>query len=116
MRLAGLACVFAFWAGTGNTVVQADLRESDSPFGVLEFLNWDHDWNGRHYSDQKVQRAVTLMKEAGIEWLRMDFLLDDIEPKKGEFHFEKYDRLVEVLEKNGIKILGMLDYNTSWGE
>ena len=92
----------------------ADPRDSESPFGVLEFLPWDHEWNGHHNAPEKAERTVKLMKEAGVGWARMDFLWDDIEPSQGRWDFKKYDRLVELLSKNDIKILGLLNYNTGW--
>ncbi len=93
---------------------ELDSRDSKSPFGVLEFLPWDHEWNGHHYSPEKVEKAVALMKEAGIGWIRMDFLWDDVEPSEDQWKFEKYDRIVELLSKNEIKILGLLNYNATW--
>ena len=91
-----------------------DARDSDSPFGVLDFLSWDHEWNHGHYNGDKVEKAAGLMKEAGVAFVRMDFLWSDIEPVRGTFEFKKYDRIVEILSKKGIKILGLLDYNASW--
>lgn len=86
-----------------------------SPFGVLEFLHWDHPWNNYKYSCKKdLEKAVTLMREAGVGWVRMDFLWEDIEPEQGEFEFEKYDYILDLLSKNNINILGILDYSTGW--
>lgn len=87
----------------------------DNPFGVLEFLHWDHDWNSYKYRSQEdLEKAISLMKQAGIGWVRMDFLWEDIEPRQGEFSFEKYDRIVELLNANGISILGLLNYCAPW--
>ena len=91
-------------------------RDSDSPFGVLDFLVWDHDWNAHHYTLEKVERAAQLMKEAGVGFVRMDFLWSDLEPEKGRWDFDKYDRLLEILSKNNIKILGLLNYNAAWAK
>lgn len=103
-----LLSAFSAWA-------EPDARDSNSPFGVLDFPHWDHDWNAHHYSGDKVERAARLMQEAGIGFIRMDFLWDDIEPEKGRFVFDKYDRIVDIFSRHQIKILAMLDYNTSWG-
>ncbi len=108
-------CTLGTLVAGGAVRASDDPRDSKSRFGVLEFLQWDHDWNAHHYAGGKPERAVALMKEAGVGFVRMDFIWDDVEPKKGEFRFEKYDRLVETLDRGGIKILGLLDYNTSWG-
>jgi hypothetical protein len=87
----------------------------DSPFGVLEFLNWNHKWNHYKYSDNaSLQKVVKLMKEANVGWVRMDFAWEEIEPQAGRFDFKKYDNVVSLLGKNNINILGLLDYTASW--
>ncbi len=100
---------------TPNVVFSAnDTRDSQSPFGVLDFLAWDHSWNNHHYPSDKIEKSIELMKEAGVGFVRMDFLWDDIEPTSGNFQFEKYDKIVGLLTSHGIKILGLLSYNASW--
>jgi len=85
------------------------------PFGVLEFLHWNHDWNRYKYSSpRQFKNAIRLMKEAGMAWVRMDFLWDEIEPKQGEFDFAKYDNIVDLLKKNNLNVLGILDYSAPW--
>jgi hypothetical protein len=87
----------------------------NSPFGVLEFLHWDFQWANYKYADEEdLKKSLALMKEAGVSWVRMDFLWQDIEPKDEEFVFEKYDRIVELAYQNGINILGLFDYNSGW--
>jgi hypothetical protein len=54
------------------------------------------------------------MKEAGVGFVRMDFLWEDIEPERGKFQFDKYDYIVDLLYKNNIGILGLLNYSTDW--
>ena len=44
----------------------------------------------------------------------MDFLWQDIEPEEGNFKFDKYDQIVELLAKNNIHILGILNYSVGW--
>lgn len=91
-----------------------DRRDTANPFGVLDFLPWDHEWNNHHYGGDQVEKSVALMKEAGVGFVRMDFLWNDIEPARGKFDFEKYDRIVASLDRAGIKILGLLNYNAGW--
>ena len=87
----------------------------NSPFGVLEFLQWNHDWNFYKYSSsEQLQKSIDLMKECGAATVRMDFLWEDIEPKQGSFSFEKYDLIVDLLNKNNITILGLLNYTAPW--
>lgn len=87
----------------------------NSPFGALAFLNWNHAWNNYMYPDKAtLNKAVRLLKEAHIGWVRMDFLWQDIQPLKDQFDFAKYDYIVELLSRNNIKILGLLDYYADW--
>lgn len=87
----------------------------DSPFGILEFLHWDFQWaNYKYANEEDLKKAVALMKEAGVAWVRMDFLWQDIEPQDGQFDFSKYDRIVELVYKNGINMLGIFNYNAGW--
>lgn len=85
-----------------------------NPFGVLAFLHWNHPWNSYKYNEKNLGRAVRLIKEAGIRYVRFDFLWEDIEPYPGEFHFSKYDYIVNLFTENQIRILGILNYSTSW--
>lgn len=86
-----------------------------SPFGVLEFLNWDFPWaNYKYASEEDLKKSVALLKEAGVGWVRMDFLWADIEPQEGQFDFTKYDRIVKIVYENGINILGLFNYNSGW--
>jgi len=89
--------------------------DMQSPFGVLEFFPWNHCWNNYKFSCAKdIEKTARLMKEAGISWVRMDFLWQEIEPEKEKFEFDKYDEIVDVLSKNGLNILGILHYSTDW--
>jgi len=87
----------------------------NSPFGVLEFLPWNQAWNNYKYpDDQALEKAILLMHDAGVGWIRLDFLWEDIEAKEGSFDFTKYDNIVKLLEREGIHILGILHYSTDW--
>lgn len=103
--------------GVVNTIDPSpyDWREIGyQPFGVLAFLGWRHDWNNYKYSESDLEQAVKLLNEAGVAFVRMDFLWEDIESVKGTFVFDKYDFIVDLLSRNNIHILGMLDYSASW--
>lgn len=87
----------------------------DNPFGVLEFLHWNHPWNNHKYSSiRDLERSTSLMQEAGVGWVRVDFLWGDIEPEEGKFDFSKYDDIVRLLRSKGIHILGILHYSADW--
>lgn len=87
----------------------------NNPFGVLEFLHWNHSWNSYKYSgNPDLEKAISLMHSAGVGWVRLDFLWEDIEPVEGNFDFAKYDNIVKLVRNKGIHILGILHYSANW--
>lgn len=94
---------------------RAENEMKKNPFGVLEFLHWNHDWNNFQYpGDAELEKAARMMRDVGVGMVRMDFLWQDVEPRRGEFDFARYDRIVDILSANGIEILGILDYSADW--
>ncbi len=87
----------------------------DNPFGVLEFLHWDHSWNANKYHTRaELDKAADAVLHCGAGIVRVDFLWQDIEPSPGKYDFAKYDRIVDALSSRGIEILGILDYSSDW--
>lgn len=84
------------------------------PFGVLEFLSWNHDWNNYKYSEEDLGKIAALLAQTGVSFVRMDFLWQDIEPEKGNFVFDKYDLIVDLLSQKNIRILGLVGYSVPW--
>lgn len=94
-----------------------DARDSKSPYGVLAFLDFNHEWNNYHYdTPEKIEKALTMMEQAGVGFVRMTFEWNDIEPEPGKFEFEKYDHLVEALARHRLRVLGILAFNAPWAE
>ncbi|MBU1125948.1 MAG: cellulase family glycosylhydrolase [Candidatus Omnitrophica bacterium] len=89
--------------------------DEDNPFGVLEFLHWAHPWNHNKYTNpEDLLKAIALIRDAGIGWIRMDFLWEDIQPRNGESNFSRYDTIVELVYRSKINILGILNYTAPW--
>ncbi len=93
----------------------ADPPSSESPFGVLDFLDWNDDWNDFQYdSTEKMERAADLMEKAGVGMIRQTFPWTGIEPEKGKFHFERYDQILDIVERHHLPLLGVLGYSAAW--
>ncbi|MDD5129629.1 MAG: family 1 glycosylhydrolase [Candidatus Omnitrophica bacterium] len=96
-------------------MVKPEKENLENPFGVLEFLHWNHSWNNYKYPGGRgLEKTISLMQKAGVGWVRLDFLWSDIEAQEGSFDFIKYDNLVKLLKAKGIHILGILHYSTNW--
>lgn len=77
------------------------------PFGANTFLGWEVDLAKR-------ERTVQMMKAAHIGWLKEQFLWDQIEHVRGTFVWDKYDEIVNLAGKYGLKVIARLDYPPPW--
>lgn len=99
-----------------DTADDAAVSHTDvNPYGVNTFLQQEVDgW--------KVDRSMEMLREAGVRWIRQQIPWWDIETlAKGEYvnqyghnTWEKYDRLVDAAERQGIQILARLDDPPPW--
>jgi len=65
-------------------------------------------------ADKINEDMFAVLRDAGMSSLRFDFLWQEIEPAPGEFHFDKYDRMVDQALGHGFTVLGILCYGTPW--
>jgi hypothetical protein len=54
------------------------------------------------------------IENAGIEWVRIDFLWSFVEPEKDVYDWTVYDALVDRLEARGLKIYSTLGSTPAW--
>lgn len=74
-----------------------------------------HDFAGMAHAGNPVNAAENaLLNELGIVWIRNDFYWDDIEPRRDEWNFSRFDKMVDDNKKAGRKIIALLLYDTPW--
>ncbi len=73
---------------------------SASPFGI----------NAHIPNDAVADRIV----EAGIEWVRIDFLWSKVETERDVYDWQVYDALVDRLEARGLKAYATLQGTPAW--
>lgn len=83
----------------------------ESPWGMGVYLYRYPDNPEGH---ALMEKAAALAQAAGVKWSREEFSWSRIEPKKGQFDFAFYDRVVETARKHGISIYALLAYWTPW--
>jgi len=59
------------------------------------------------------EKDLDLIAAAGFKVVRMDFLWDRTERRRGEYDWSEYDELTSNLEKRGIRPYYILDYSNS---
>jgi hypothetical protein len=89
-----------------------------NPYGVNTFLEQEVEvW--------KIHRSLRTIRDAGFTWIRQEFPWEDIEIEgKGLFRdrregqdvssWAKYDRILELAEEYGIRIIARLDNPPAW--
>ena len=100
-----LAIVTAGWAAEPQ---RASLPADFFPYGAMHMSTISH-W--QHYLppiDEYVaylDKDLARMKEIGCNSLAAHVDWYDIEPAEGEFNFERLDRIMDLVEKHGLKVL-----------
>lgn len=90
----------------------------DPPFGVNTFLE-------QEVEPEKRERTVRMIAEAGFRWIRQEFPWADIEIHgKGDFvdrrhipyrsAWEKYDHIVDLAERYGLRLIVRLTSPPAW--
>jgi polysaccharide biosynthesis protein PslG len=78
-----------------------------NPYGANFFLD-------REVEDWKRDRTVRMASEAGIVWAKQEFSWEEIEKRKNQFDWDKYDQIVATFEKYGLQVIARLDRPPAW--
>ena len=81
----------------------------DSPFGMGIYL-------GQRWAADEMEKPARIAQSIGVKWMRDEFNWGHIEPRKGEWHFERFDKSVDTATKHGISIFGLLCYWAPWAQ
>lgn len=82
-----------------------------TPFGLLAFLNWNHDWNDWHFPPSTLKKAIKQLKDLGSPTIRTEVVWSDINKGLYQYDFARYDRLLSLLADEGFEMLVTLHYN-----
>lgn len=86
-----------------------------NPFGTSVFLD-------KEVENWKQEKTLQMIKGAGIGWIKQEFPWWELEFRKGYYFddkynkssWEKYDRIVDLAEKYGLKLVARLDRTPTW--
>ena len=56
------------------------------------------------------KKDLSMLKESGVGIVRMDISWGSVEKSKGKYDFSRHDKLIEDLDKLGIRLLFIIDY------
>ncbi|MBI3912984.1 MAG: O-antigen ligase family protein [Chloroflexi bacterium] len=68
----------------------------------------------QYASDADLRRALGLIRDSGASWVRQFFYWNDIEPRAGEYRWEKWDRLVARADESGLHLVAVITTTPAW--
>ncbi len=80
---------------------------TDQLYGVTVSLE-------QYATEEDLVRALQLVKEGGFYWVRQEFPWADIEPQRGEYLWERWDRLVDAVRQQGLALIAVLNTSPDW--
>jgi polysaccharide biosynthesis protein PslG len=105
---------YVLYPSIQSTVDQRDLHASHEipntdvhPLGANFFLE-------REVEAWKREETVRMAREAGIHWVKQQFIWAEIEPQPGQFRWGKYDAIVDLCETYGLQVIARLDGAPNW--
>lgn len=66
------------------------------------------------FAPEQVGAVATTLQENGFRVVRQVFAWSMIEPERGQFDWERHDRVVETLRSHGIQIVAVLARSPEW--
>ncbi len=86
-----------------------------NPYGVNTFLS-------NEVEQWKREKTMEMIAAAGVGWIKQQILWSDIEPQRGSHWDEKYqqdawkkyDDIVDLAERYGVRIIARLDHTPAW--
>ena len=116
MVTSGFACAGlpgAFGLPCAKAAPPADVDNAYEPYGVHTHLPWT--WI--YKTDAEVIKALTMMRDAGIQWARMGARWQNVEPRRGKYSQEqvqRFDLIVKEAGRIGIRIALLMNGTPKW--
>ncbi len=94
------------WKGKLPDVPSPIVLPMGSPeYGMQAFLWWRQD---------TMNRDIELVRKAGFSWIKQNFGWRDIETAKGQFDWQRPDRIVLSMNDAGLDMIVRLDFAPEW--
>jgi len=104
--------------GAGQTTVSerriVAIGEATWPawkYGVTAHVNLSQ---GQYANMQEVNRALSMISEAGIQAVRVDFGWGAIQPERSRFDWREYDEMVEAIGQHNLGVLAIVAWSPQW--
>ncbi len=83
-------------------------------YGAMSETRWGVNVALEQYSDADLARVIRVIREAGLTLVRQHFYWNAIEPRRNEFAWTRWDRLVDTASASGLELVAVLDTSPEW--
>lgn len=66
------------------------------------------------YDENQLEQIASVLESNGFRYVRQSFAWADIEPQKGTFAWDTYDRIVSAMSAHGIEVVAVLNQSPGW--
>ena len=80
-------------------------------YGVTAHVNLSH---GQYANIQEVNRALSMISEAGIQAVRVDFSWGAMQPQRHQFDWHEYDEMVAAIRQHNLGVLAIVAWSPQW--
>jgi len=93
-------------AGVKPVINTEPVSMSSPDYSMQVFLFW---------KEEIADRDLQLVQDAGFTWVKQEFPWREIEPvNKGDFDWSRTDRIMEQIDKHGLKVIVRLGVQPQW--
>jgi len=68
----------------------------------------------QYESEEDLRLALSLIQEGGFHWVRQSFPWSEIEPQPGDYRWNRWDRIVGLVQEQGLKLIAVLEGSPEW--
>jgi len=68
----------------------------------------------QYESEEDLRLALSLIRQGGFHWVRQSFPWSEIEPQPGDYRWDRWDRIVGLIQEHGLELTAVLEGSPKW--
>jgi len=68
----------------------------------------------QYESEKDLRLALSLIRQGGFHWVRQRFPWSEIEPQPGDYRWDRWDRIVSLVQEQGLELIAVLEGSPEW--
>ena len=68
----------------------------------------------RYADDGALRQVLGLVRASGLGAVRQHFSWAELEPEPGDYHWERWDQVLSIVQEYGLRLIAVLDTSPAW--